>query len=78
MGEKEVMDMLQHFLIGMLIYMLCKYVFSWKVTLGIILLVAIGKELRDYFSYGFYPLENIKDIFFTVLYPILIKIKASL
>lgn len=65
------MDMILHFLVGMLIYIPCKYVLTVRGTLLLILGVALGKELWDYFNYGFYPLENLKDIFFTLLYPTL-------
>jgi hypothetical protein len=64
------MDMFLHFIVGVLLYILCKYVFTPKGTLSIILLVALGKEVYDFISYGFYPLENIKDIFFTLLGPV--------
>lgn len=66
------LDMVLHFLVGMLIYIPCKYIFNWKQTLTIVLCIALGKELWDYFNYGFYPLENLKDIFFTVLGPTLL------
>lgn len=61
-------DKLLHSFYGTLIYALVS-VFNVYIALGIVILVAAGKEVYDYKDYGKF---DIKDAMFTVMIPALL------
>lgn len=67
------LDVICHGVIGTLITVIgLKKKWSFKKTFSLVLFLALFKELQDSFVMTYHWTESIKDIFVTIIYPVIL------
>jgi len=68
-----LLDKANHFIYGFIIFIISNLIFNPLISLGIVFLFALGKEIRDQIVYkGF----DYKDILYTITPPLILYIKS--